>query len=85
MGRVLRSLPQGLSANIVKIERTVVYDEYLDGEYAKLDALKKSYEKGFITEDELKKATDEVQKLTDRYVATVDKKCQSKEKEIMDI
>ena len=37
------------------------------------------------SEDDLKKATDEVQKLTDKYVAVADKKCQAKEKEIMDI
>lgn len=49
------------------------------------EALKKLEKDKTITEDELKKATDEVQKLTDKYVATVDKKCQSKEKEIMDI
>ena len=38
-----------------------------------------------ISEDELKKATDDVQKLTDRYVAKVDEKCAAKEKEIMDL
>ena len=36
-------------------------------------------------EDELKKATDDVQKLTDKYVAKVDEKCAAKEKEIMDL
>ena len=38
-----------------------------------------------ISEDELKKATDDVQKLTDKYVAKVDEKCAAKEKEIMDL
>ena len=31
------------------------------------------------------KATDDVQKLTDKYVAKVDEKCAAKEKEIMDL
>ena len=49
------------------------------------DSLKKAEKNKEITEDELKKATDEVQKLTDRYVGDVDSKCASKEKEIMEI
>lgn len=49
------------------------------------DSLKKSEKDKDITEDELKRATDEVQKLTDRYVAEVDSRCAAKEKEIMDI
>lgn len=49
------------------------------------DSLKKSEKEKEITEDELKKATDVVQKLTDKYVAEVDRRCQEKEKEIMDI
>lgn len=38
-----------------------------------------------MSEDELKKSGDDVQKLTDKYVAEADKKCHGKEKEIMDI
>ncbi len=49
------------------------------------DSLKKAEKEKEITEDELKKATDVVQKLTDKYVAEVDRRCQEKEKEIMDI
>ena len=49
------------------------------------DALKKAEKNSDITEDELKRATDEVQKLTDRYVKTIDDKCEAKEKEIMEI
>ena len=37
------------------------------------------------TEDDLKKATDEMQKLTDKYVARVDERGQGKEKEIMEL
>lgn len=49
------------------------------------DTLKKAEKDKEITEDELKKATDDVQKLTDEFVGEVDKRCQEKEKEIMDI
>lgn len=49
------------------------------------EALKKAEKNKEITEDELKRATDDVQKLTDKYVGEVDARCQSKEKEIMEI
>ena len=54
LGRVIRSLNAQYSANIVKIERPVQYDEYLKKEYEKLDELKKSYESGLLNEEELK-------------------------------
>lgn len=49
------------------------------------DSLKKAEKEKEITEDELKKSSDAVQKLTDKFVAEVDRRCQEKEKEIMDI
>ncbi len=49
------------------------------------DSLKKLEKEKAITEDEQKRATDDVQKLTDKYVAEVDKRCAAKEKEIMEI
>ena len=49
------------------------------------DSLKRAEKDKEITEDALKRATDEVQKLTDRFVAEADTRCQAKEKEIMDI
>ena len=49
------------------------------------DSLKKLEKEKTITEDEQKRATDDVQKLTDKYVAEVDKRCAAKEKEIMEI
>ena len=53
--------------------------------YGTNDQLKKLEKDKAISEDELKKATDDVQKLTDKYVAKVDEKCAAKEKEIMDL
>lgn len=49
------------------------------------DNFKKSEKDKEITADELKRATDEVQKLTDKYVAEIDSRCAAKEKEIMEI
>lgn len=49
------------------------------------DALKKAEKNGDITEDDLKRATASVQKLTDRFVEEVDAKLSAKEKEIMEI
>lgn len=45
----------------------------------------KKLEKDQISEDESKRHQDEIQKLTDRYVAEVDKVLSAKEKEIMDV
>lgn len=53
LGRVLRSVPAEYAANIVKIERPIVYDSYLKNEYGKLEDLRASYEKGMISEEEL--------------------------------
>ena len=49
------------------------------------DSLKKLEKDKAISEDEQKKASEDVQKLTDRFVAEADKKCAAKEKEIMEI
>ena len=53
--------------------------------HAILHTLKKLEKEKTITEDEQKKAEAEVQKLTDKFVAKVDEKCQAKEKEIMTV
>ena len=53
LGRVLRSLHAGFSANIVKLERPIIYDNYLQREYEKLQTLRETYENGFLTEQEL--------------------------------
>lgn len=49
------------------------------------DSLKKAEKEKEITSDDLKRSTDEVQKLTDKYVAVIDGRCAAKEKEIMEI
>ena len=54
VGKVLRNINPEYSANIVKIERPINYDEYLEREYQKTDNLRRSYESGLLNEDELK-------------------------------
>ncbi len=49
------------------------------------DELKKALKNGEISEDEEKKIGDEIQKLTDRYVAEINKELEAKEKEIMEV
>ncbi len=52
-GRNLRGYHGDYGFNIVKVQRPVMYEAYLDAEYDKLDALRKSYESGLLTEEEL--------------------------------
>ena len=50
-----------------------------------IDEFKKMQKDSSITEDELKQAEDQIQKLTDKYVEEIDKKTENKEKEIMTV
>lgn len=50
-----------------------------------IDEFKKMQKDSTITEDELKQAEDQIQKLTDKYVEQIDKITDSKEKEIMTV
>ena len=49
------------------------------------DALKKMEKDGELTEDELKKAQDEVQKITDKFIKEVEQTAIAKEKDIMEV
>ena len=48
-----------------------------------MEALKEDEKKKEISEDDRKRSEDEVQKLTDKYVAEADQAASAKEKEIM--
>ena len=48
-----------------------------------LDEFKKQQKDSLITEDDLKQAEDQIQKLTDKYVEEIDKLTDAKEKEVM--
>lgn len=50
-----------------------------------MTCLKKMQKDGELTEDDLKKAQDEVQKLTDKYIQKIDDLVAAKEKELMEV
>jgi ribosome recycling factor len=50
-----------------------------------MDAAKKLQKAGELTEDELRDAEAEIQKLTDKYVASVEKNVEAKEAELLKI
>ena len=50
-----------------------------------MEKVKADLKNGEITEDERAKSEDNIQKLTDKYVAEIDKILESKEKEILNI
>lgn len=49
------------------------------------DEFKKMERQSEITEDELKRAEDEMQKLTDKYIANIDDLFKEKEKEVLEV
>ena len=50
-----------------------------------IDEAKKEQKDGDITEDELKQAENEIQKITDKSIEEIDKILESKEKEVMSV
>ena len=65
---------------IAENSRTSIRNIRRDGN----DELKKQQKAGEITEDDLKKMEDELQKLTDKYIAEINSIYDIKDKEIMD-
>ncbi len=49
------------------------------------DAVKKLNKDGELSDDELKQSEDEIQKITDKYVAVVEKEVENKTKELMTV
>ncbi|MBP5154215.1 MAG: ribosome recycling factor [Lachnospiraceae bacterium] len=50
-----------------------------------MDSFKKAEKNGEMTEDDVKRAEDEAQKLTDKFIGKVDKTVEAKTKEIMTV
>ncbi|MGI5057901.1 ribosome recycling factor [Treponema pectinovorum] len=67
------------SKSIAENYKTTIRNIRRDGN----EDLKKQQKSGEITEDQLKKETDELQKLTDKYIAEIQSVCDAKEKEIL--
>ena len=65
---------------VAENSRTAIRNIRRDGN----DDLKKQQKDGTLTEDGLKTETDKLQKLTDKYVAEVNKIYEAKEKDIME-
>ncbi len=62
-GALLRTISMGETAIMVKVDRPMVYDDYVRSEHEKLGQLKEAYLNGLLTEEEL---TDRVGILQDR-------------------
>jgi len=54
LGSVLRSLRNDFCSNLLKIERPVDYRQYELDTYKRIDDIKRSYEKGFFDDEEVK-------------------------------
>ena len=66
--------------SIAETSRTAIRNIRRDGN----DELKKMQKSGELTEDGLKQEEDKLQKLTDKYIAEINKIYDSKEKEILE-
>lgn len=68
-GSVLRTVSGTESAAMVKIDRPMIYDSYIESEHRKLDAIKEAYLNDLINEDELTKRVgiimDRIEKIKD--------------------
>ncbi len=91
-GRLIRiSIPpltEDRRKDLVKVSRKYTEESKVAIRNVRRDvneSLKKLEKDKIISEDEFKKATENAQKMTDKYVAEADKKCLTKEKEIMEI
>jgi ribosome recycling factor len=73
MIRLVRQEGEGARVAIRNIRRDVIHD---------VKELQKEKE---ITEDDERRAEDDIQKITDKYVAEVDKLLEAKEKDLMEI
>src|SRR5437773_3029683 len=85
---ILPELSQERRLEFVKIVKKLAEDGRVAIRHVRRDAiehLKKEAKEGLITEDELKHAEKEVQKLTDQYIGKIDVHLAHKEKEIMTV
>ena len=90
-GKVIRiaipPLTEERRKEFVKIAKNMAEQNRVSIRNSRRDAneeLKKAQKDGTISEDELKRAEDDVQKLTDSYIAKVNELLEEKEKEILE-
>jgi len=85
---VLPELSEERRVEFTKVVKKMAEDGRVGIRHIRRDAiehLKKETKDGLITEDELKHAEKEVQRLTDEYIAKIDGHLAHKEKEIMTV
>jgi ribosome recycling factor len=85
---VLPELSQERRLEFIKIIKKMAEDGRVAIRHVRRDALehlKKDAKAGGVTEDQVEVAEKEVQKLTDEYIAKIDKHVEHKEKEIMTV
>jgi ribosome recycling factor len=85
---VIPELSQERRTEFVKMVKKMSEDGRVAIRHVRRDAmehLKKESKNGAVTEDEMKAAEKEVQKLTDEYIAKIDAHLVHKEKEIMTV
>ena len=70
---------------LVKDAKKLAEDNKVAVRREAMDQLKKLQKDSAISEDELKRYSDEVQKVTDKYIETIDKVSKEKEQDIMSI
>ena len=63
LGSILRSIPETQSAELVKIDRPIIYDNFIDSENQKIEELKEAYVNGLLKDDEI---TSRVEIIYDR-------------------
>lgn len=82
------SLTEQVRKELVKKSKKIAEDNKVAVRNIRRDAmdqLKKLEKDSLISEDELKRRSDELQKVTDKYIETIDKTASEKEKDIMSI
>lgn len=89
------TFPCASASFAASLENSFVKDIKKKGEAAKVavrnvrrdanDTLKKMEKSTDITEDERKEGEEKIQKMTDKYVAKIDKSVENKSKEIMTV
>jgi ribosome recycling factor len=85
---VLPELSQERRMEFIKIVKKMAEDGRVAIRHIRRDALehlKKDTKAGGVTEDQEEAAEKEVQKLTDQYIAKIDKHVETKEKEILTV
>jgi ribosome recycling factor len=85
---VLPELSQERRQEMVKVARKMAEDGRVAIRHVRRDALeaiKKESKNGGISEEDVENANDEVQKLTDQYIAKIDAHLATKEKEILTV